>query len=114
MHFAKHTKYASEQICKHPLFGCRIRTLHAEASVLCMPKHPFSQAVLFSAQCHCHAFCQANEVCQRANMQASALWMPHPLFGCPISPGVFATFRILEYNWALSGLLIIALVQLML
>jgi hypothetical protein len=32
MHFAEHTKYASEQICKHPFFGCRIRSLHAEAS----------------------------------------------------------------------------------
>ena len=26
MHFAKHTKHASEQICKHPL---SMRTLHA-------------------------------------------------------------------------------------
>ena len=38
MHFAKHTKYASEQICKlmyfepHPFFACRsIRSMHAQS-----------------------------------------------------------------------------------
>jgi len=39
MHFAKHPffgcripKYASEQICKHLHFRCRIRPLHAQSS----------------------------------------------------------------------------------
>jgi len=52
MHFAKLTKYASEQICKHlhldaaSAFRCRICILDA-ASVLCMPKHPFYASVLW-------------------------------------------------------------------
>ena len=29
MHFAKHTKYASEQTCKHPSFGCRMPNLRS-------------------------------------------------------------------------------------
>jgi hypothetical protein len=61
---------------------CRIRSLNAA----CRTPNPSSQAVLFTALCHCHAFCKAYKVCQRANMQASALRMPDAQ--CSVLPSV--------------------------
>jgi hypothetical protein len=69
-----------------------ISVLYAEAS--------FSQAVLFTAQCHCHAFCQAYEVCQRANMQASAL--KHQHFGCRM-PNLLLRDKVSGYQTFSTG-----------
>ena len=43
-------------VLMHLLFRCRIRFTHAVFA--CQMPHPFSQAVLFTAQVHCHAFCE--------------------------------------------------------